>query len=58
MGIFGNTAKKYPDCKSREDWFYKANSLIAENQFDEAIICFDEALKLDPKNPQIGRAHV
>ena len=48
MGLFDNFKKKYPECKTTEDWFYKGNQLASSGNLDEAIKCFDEAIKLNP----------
>ena len=45
-------SKKYPECKTTEDWFYKGNQLASSGNLDDAIKCFDEAIKLNVNNSQ------
>jgi stress-induced-phosphoprotein 1 len=37
-------------CTTSEEWKSKGNSAFTEKNYNEAISCFTEAIKLDPKN--------
>ena len=50
MRLFNDIKKKYPDCKTTQDWFYKGNSLASSGNLEDAIKCFDEAIKKDMNN--------
>jgi len=52
LGLFDNFKEKHPECKAPEDWFYKENHLASSGKLNDAVKCFDEAIKLDLKNSQ------
>jgi len=36
--------------KTAEDFFYEGNALCMQDKYDEAIKCYDEVIRLDPRN--------
>ena len=47
MGLFGFGKSNNEKC---QDWISKGNALYEQGKFNESITCYDNAIKLDPKN--------